>query len=76
MYNVIKNNSYGLATFWGTRYFLGEGGSLFSGFIRSHKVLALLSGGRYYRNFTILSKYQTLISHKKNKTVSNRKKLK
>ena len=25
------------------------GGSLFSGFISSHKVLTLLSGGRYFR---------------------------
>ena len=69
MYNVIKNNSHGLATVLGTRYFRGGGGSPFSGFIRSHKVLTLLSEGRYYRNFTILS-------NKKNKTVSNRKKLK
>ena len=58
MYNVIKQHS--LATFFfffffflgggGGRYFRG---SLFSGFIRSHKVLTLLSEGSYYRNFTV-----------------------
>ena len=36
----------GLATFGGVVTF---GGSLFSGFINSHKVLTLLSGGRYFR---------------------------
>ena len=50
MYNVIKKK-LGLATFGGQATFRG---SLFSGFIRSHKVLTLLlSEGRYYRNFTV-----------------------
>ena len=39
----------GLATFGGL---LLSGGSLLSGFISSHKFLTLLSGGRYFRNFT------------------------
>ena len=30
------------------------GGSIFSGFIRSQKLLTLLSGGRYYENFTVI----------------------
>ena len=30
------------------------GGSTFSGFIRSQKLLTLLSGGRYYENFTVI----------------------
>ena len=36
----------GLATFGGVVTF---GGSLFSGFFSGHKVLTLLSGGRYFR---------------------------
>ena len=41
-----------LATFWrgGLATF---GGPLLSGFTSGHKELTLLSGGRYYRNFTI-----------------------
>ena len=30
------------------------GGSIFSGFIGSQKLLTLLSGGRYYENFTVI----------------------
>ena len=59
MYNVIKKKTWSC-------YLLGDlllsgggvttfGGSLFSGFIRSHNVLTLLSEGRYYRNFTRLT---------------------
>ena len=44
----------GLATFVGGGGGATSGGSLFSGFIRSHKVLTLLSEGRYYRNFTVV----------------------
>ena len=41
---------WGLTTFGGVKTF---GDSLFSGFIRSPKLLKLLSGGRYYGNFTV-----------------------
>ena len=57
-WKTIKAFGIRLVTFWGTGYFRGGGGgggvvtfegSLFSGFISSHKVLTLLSGGRYFR---------------------------
>ena len=64
MYNVIKKTWSG--------YFLGDsllsgvatyGGSLFSGFIRSHKVLTLLSGGHYYRrNLTVAPESSDVIN--------------
>ena len=38
-----------LASFGGLATFGVEWGSLFSGFIRGHKVLTLLSGGRYFQ---------------------------
>ena len=40
-------------TFWGLATF---GGSLFSGLIRSQKLVTLLSGGRFYGNFTVVEK--------------------
>ena len=43
----MVDSSLGLVTF---------GGSIFSGFIRSQKLLTFLSGGRYYENFTVLRK--------------------
>ena len=58
MYNVIRKNVVSLL-FGGLTTFGGGGvatfgGSLFSRFIRSHKVLTLSSGGRYYQNFTVV----------------------
>ena len=62
----IQFKKLGHATLWGGggslvsggRYFQGRvatfGGPLLSGFTSGHKKLTLISGGRYYRNFTVL----------------------
>ena len=51
----------GLATF---------GGSLFSGFIRSHKVSTLLSGGCYFRRVITFGTLQYIYLAAKNKKIS------
>ena len=46
VHDVLKKKHLVLLLFGGLATF---GGSLFSGFIKSYKVLMLLSGGRYFR---------------------------
>ena len=49
--SLLSGGGGGVATSGGVDTF---GGPLLSGFTSGHKKLTLISGGRYYRNFTVL----------------------